>query len=151
MYTSMEAVKRFRRIHPIRWKRMQFKARMKRRRCICRECGKEIPYPAVGRKRHPECQRNFKLRCARENRKKAQLQLDRFKLKRGCAGCGYKKCAAALDFHHVDSTKKERRISALQWKANSKITQLELAKCILLCANCHREEHHKEEKQIESH
>jgi hypothetical protein len=47
----------------------------------------------------------------------------------------------ALEFHHLDPKAKEFAIShdgiTRSW---SKI-QAELAKCVLLCANCHRETH----------
>lgn len=58
-----------------------------------------------------------------------------------CERCGYCTCIAALEFHHLDPTKKE--IDAVDFKRISyKNALLELEKCILLCANCHREEHH---------
>lgn len=57
-----------------------------------------------------------------------------------CVKCGYSKSVAAMDFHHLDPTVKEfalasrKDLSWDQWK-------IELDKCILLCANCHREIH----------
>lgn len=53
-----------------------------------------------------------------------------------CVICGYNRCPAALDFHHIDRRAKRFNISARQsWKSIVK----ELAQCVLLCANCHRE------------
>lgn len=57
-----------------------------------------------------------------------------------CQICGYNKTPAALEFHHVDPKKKEMSFSDnanRSWGA----TREELKKCILLCANCHREAH----------
>jgi len=55
-----------------------------------------------------------------------------------CQQCGYNTCAAAFDFHHLDDNEKEFDISSKQsWAA----IEVELAKCVLLCANCHREAH----------
>lgn len=54
-----------------------------------------------------------------------------------CSKCGYNKCIGALDFHHTDPSTKESVLG----KLNSKRFYVELKKCILLCANCHREEH----------
>ena len=56
-----------------------------------------------------------------------------------CKKCGYNKCPAALEFHHRDPTEKEtvNLKSCLSMKTLLK----EIAKCDLLCANCHREEH----------
>ena len=57
-----------------------------------------------------------------------------------CQKCGYNKCRAALEFHHTDPTKKEIEISRV-YKRSWEMLKLELDKCILLCANCHREIH----------
>lgn len=55
-----------------------------------------------------------------------------------CKLCGYNKTVNALEFHHVDRTKKSFTVSANMNKAWSKIVA-ELQNCVLLCANCHRE------------
>ena len=57
-----------------------------------------------------------------------------------CNRCGYKKCIAALDFHHKSSDTKEFNITGGNLKSFEKIKP-ELDKCELLCANCHREHH----------
>lgn len=57
-----------------------------------------------------------------------------------CVICGYNKSLRALDFHHVDETKKDFSISRntnRSWESIKK----ELDKCILVCSNCHREIH----------
>jgi hypothetical protein len=55
-----------------------------------------------------------------------------------CLICGYDKCHAALDFHHVEARTKDLEISAgTSWKR----IEAELPKCLLLCATCHREVH----------
>ena len=62
-----------------------------------------------------------------------------------CSMCGYSKCVAALEFHHLDPTQKEFGIGANgHTKAWDKIKD-ELDKCILVCANCHREIHYGSE------
>lgn len=57
-----------------------------------------------------------------------------------CAVCGYNKNVAALDFHHVNPNDKEyqRTINGNMISMGLK----EANKCVLLCANCHREHHH---------
>ena len=59
-----------------------------------------------------------------------------------CGVCGYNKCNDSLDLHHVDPSKKEFSISKIRANPASwtKIVN-ELRKCILVCANCHREIH----------
>mgnify|MGYP002336179890 CR=1 FL=1 len=58
-----------------------------------------------------------------------------------CGGCGAAPIAAALEFHHVDPGGKDFAISSdgvpRPWSA----IVAELAKCVMLCANCHREVH----------
>lgn len=63
----------------------------------------------------------------------------------GCSVCGYNKNIAALDFHHLDVNKKNFNIDGRKI-SNTKEEFLleELSKCVLLCANCHREEHYRE-------
>jgi len=59
-----------------------------------------------------------------------------------CSICGYDKCEDALDFHHVDPKEKSFALS-LAYRHTQKEIDLELKKCILVCANCHREIHSK--------
>jgi hypothetical protein len=59
-----------------------------------------------------------------------------------CCICAYDRCSAALEFHHLDPSKKDFSIS--QAYANPKKWETivaELEKCILVCSNCHREIH----------
>lgn len=60
-----------------------------------------------------------------------------------CSKCGYCKNYAGLTFHHPDKSTKEfgldtRKCSNSSW---GKLLS-EVKKCILLCHNCHMEEHH---------
>jgi hypothetical protein len=62
-------------------------------------------------------------------------------LKTKCAKCGYNRCIEALEFHHKDSNDKVRSISRMMrnnWGRKRILT--EIKKCIILCANCHREQ-----------
>lgn len=71
-----------------------------------------------------------------------------------CQECGYKKCQAALDFHHVNKDSKNIEIKILvgNRKISSPINResndpfikkliKELDKCIILCKNCHNANH----------
>lgn len=60
-----------------------------------------------------------------------------------CEKCGYDKCIWVFDFHHLDSKEKDFGISSYSILAWDKVKE-ELDKCIMLCANCHRELHHTE-------
>ena len=58
-----------------------------------------------------------------------------------CEKCGYDKCIAALDFHHLDPNEKDPSWASMKTRSFESI-QEEIDKCILLCSNCHREEHY---------
>jgi len=56
-------------------------------------------------------------------------------------GCGYFKCPDALEFHHLDPKEKDFSISNTGVTRSWDKIKIELDKCLLLCANCHREAH----------
>jgi 5-methylcytosine-specific restriction endonuclease McrA len=56
-----------------------------------------------------------------------------------CAICGYSKCIEALELHHINPKEKTFGIGAKGYTRAWNKVQQELDKCILLCANCHRE------------
>ncbi len=58
-----------------------------------------------------------------------------------CKHCGYSKCKEALEFHHMNPNEKDFGLSAHGNTHSWEKIKQELDKCILLCANCHREEH----------
>ena len=60
-----------------------------------------------------------------------------------CQVCGYCKYQGALDFHHLDPSQKDIEMSRFSKFPLSEDGKKELDKCILLCANCHREAHAK--------
>ena len=58
-----------------------------------------------------------------------------------CQGCGLAVPVAAFEFHHLDARTKDFAISADGVPRRWELIVAELAKCVLLCANCHREVH----------
>ncbi len=58
-----------------------------------------------------------------------------------CMICGYNKYFGALDLHHVDETQKSFGLSVRGLTRSWEKIKEEADKCILLCANCHREIH----------
>jgi hypothetical protein len=59
-----------------------------------------------------------------------------------CSRCGYDRNLAALAWHHLDPQSKmfSLDLRSLSNRREAEI-RLEVAKCIVLCANCHAETH----------
>jgi len=81
----------------------------------------------------------YKRKIARLRKSKAEL-IALFGGK--CSMCGYNKCSAALDFHHKSDDKESEVIRILRDYSKEKALK-EAMKCILLCANYHRELHYQ--------
>jgi transposase-like protein len=56
-----------------------------------------------------------------------------------CRRCGYDRCIAALQFHHLDPSTKSFTLSSRGVTRGIERAREEARKCILLCANCHAE------------
>mgnify|MGYP000049955768 FL=1 len=55
--------------------------------------------------------------------------------------CGYNRCIQALEFHHLGNTGKDFGISDKGYTRSWERVKKEIDKCVLICANCHRELH----------
>lgn len=64
-----------------------------------------------------------------------------------CQKCGYNKCNSALEFHHLDPNEKDFLVSDKGHCRSWEKVKIELDKCILVCANCHREIHDENRKK----
>ena len=84
--------------------------------------------------------RKYLIAAAQKRRKKLREMAIQYKGGR-CQTCGYSRCAEALEFHHKDSKHKKFGISARGYTRSWQKVCQELDKCILVCANCHRELH----------
>lgn len=69
---------------------------------------------------------------------KIRQYLDGIKGSAGCLLCGEKE-VVCLDFHHLNPQEKSFNLSKVL-RSQRKIAN-EVAKCIILCANCHRKLH----------
>lgn len=67
-----------------------------------------------------------------------QEWVDAYKLEHGCADCGYDKHPKALDFDHSVPSLKRANVSYLLRYASLADVRAEIAKCQVLCSNCHR-------------
>jgi hypothetical protein len=59
-----------------------------------------------------------------------------------CGCCGYDKCPAVFELHHLDPNLKDFGFGGLRADIRAwDVLAAEAAKCVMLCANCHREVH----------
>lgn len=73
-------------------------------------------------------------------KRRRTLKLKAIEYKGGqCVCCGYDEHPGLLDFHHVDPKTKEFSIGNKGYTRSWEKIRAELDKCILVCANCHRE------------
>jgi len=88
--------------------------------------------------KRPRCGRCQTAAVDKRRKKIKQMAVD---LLGGCCEkCGYNKYIGALEFHHKDPSKKDFAIGKgvqLGWEK----IKAEVLKCMLLCSNCHKEEH----------
>jgi hypothetical protein len=114
---------------------------------ICSQCGEDKPAVAFPRRtekgkshllRSPckECDKQRKRDNMEKNRKIVSDHIDN----NPCVVCG-ESLVPTLDFHHKDPTTKKFTVSdALAY--SEKTLRAEIAKCDVLCSNCHRMHHH---------
>ena len=111
---------------------------------LCPKCGiiKSLSFFSIRKDKRPaayckECT-TIVSREHRLNMKKKMIEY----LGGKCNKCNYSKCNDALEFHHKNPSNKGFNISNYGNKSFKNLKD-ELDKCILLCANCHRELHNK--------
>jgi transposase len=56
-----------------------------------------------------------------------------------CVACGYSRCVAALEFHHLEPAEKKFSLSHRGVTRSMARARAEAGKCVLLCSNCHAE------------
>lgn len=102
----------------------------------CKSC-----HQAYGRARTPEQKRRGYDAALRGLKRKYDWAWD-YKQQRGCLDCG-ERHPACLDFHHRDQATKTMSVSEC-CRSNLTLDKIlaEIAKCDLLCANCHRKRHY---------
>ena len=94
----------------------------------------------MSEKRTYKERREYLLKAVQRRREKVRLMAGSYKGGR-CQVCCYDRCIEALEFHHLDPTQKDFGISNKGYTRSWVKVKEEVDKCILLCANCHREVH----------
>lgn len=78
-----------------------------------------------------------------------RLFANAIKMERGCADCGYSAHPAALEFDHLPGTQKRYKVSALMLSSRA-VLMAEIAKCEVVCANCHAIRTRSREEKLRS-
>jgi 5-methylcytosine-specific restriction endonuclease McrA len=92
-------------------------------------------------------------KCAAENvqRRRYLIKEKAVEYKGGkCEICGYDKCISALEFHHLNPAQKDFGIGQNGYSNKWEDIKKELDKCIMVCANCHREIHEKDKIELKN-
>lgn len=105
---------------------------------VMRECGRHglTEFWLEGRGYY-RCKRCRMERVSRRRRKMKLILVEEAGGR--CVVCGYNRCTAALHFHHVDPDSKQFHLSMQGVTRSIAAARAEMAKCVLLCANCHAE------------
>lgn len=117
----------------------------------CSKCGRELPLDQFnwrdktkGTRRADckECHSAFMKKKYQEKR----TEIQDLKSQYCCAKCGESR-GYVLDFHHINPDEKENTIARMI-SNNYTLSKVhdEVKKCVVLCANCHREFHYLQNK-----
>ena len=111
----------------------------------CRMCGQDKPeteffYRGGGRKgKQVDC-RDCSRKRARDYRQSMRDRVAEYKLGKGCEACGFEaKHSCQLDLDHIDPSTKTYKGSHRSYDPgwSWERIQAEIAKCTVLCKNCH--------------
>lgn len=111
------------------------------RRLWMRQPGNRERVNALARKRRaekPGCDRAITIRYVTSRR----ALLSQYKDK-PCADCGVRYPPYVMDFDHRDPTQKSFDVSQ-RFRMRLELLLAEVAKCDVVCANCHRERTHRQ-------
>lgn len=123
---------------------------------ICTKCGRELPLEMFNwRDKNKGTRRADCKEChsgyMKQKYQQSKEVISNIKSEQGCAKCGDTR-GYVLDYHHINPETKTagiaRMVSNHYNPLNDKTLQ-EMAKCIVLCANCHREWHYFKERQTD--
>jgi len=107
---------------------------------VGRADGCEKVVKGKGDRRRYADRREYLIKAVQKRRRSIRVRAIEYKGGQ-CEICGYSRCPEALEFHHVEPLSKDFSISGSGCTRSWKKVQGELDKCMILCANCHREIH----------
>ena len=100
----------------------------------CKQCSREYQ-----NSRYQKHYKEKELKRTKDRRQRNRDMIQEIKSQSGCQKCN-ENDPACLDFHHLDPEEKEYVISEMTGWGRQTILN-EIAKCIVVCANCHRKIH----------
>lgn len=114
-------------IAQFRWRNKKLKIRMR----LCRDC--DVDYRAKNYAKNPALYMDSNKR----NQSKLKVLLN--EMKSGpCVDCKQSYPPYVMDFDHLDPKTKVVKVSAMIFEGSRQLLLDEIAKCELVCANCHR-------------
>ena len=120
----------------------------------CTKCGKILPITQFNWRNKAKGTRRSECKYCHSEYMKQKYQekkniVQEIKSSCSCAKCGQTR-GYVLDFHHINPNEKSDSIARLT-SNNSKLDKVydEMKKCIVLCANCHREFHYLQQRNEE--
>jgi len=109
---------------------------------LCRYCGETDPgqfvWSRFGSRSFSRCKACHANRSTTRYREKKRLAVEFLGGK--CVRCNYDKCIGAMHFHHRDPSQKDPEWKLIKNRSFAALKK-EIAKCDLVCANCHAEIH----------
>lgn len=105
----------------------------------CKSCHKKY------RDSHYKINKEYYINKSATYRKQRRNEFDRFKSTLKCSICGESR-PWCLDFHHINPSEKD--VEVVKLIESPRKLEEEIKKCVVLCANCHREIHYKERMQV---
>jgi transcription elongation factor Elf1 len=104
---------------------------------VCKDCQNKYT------KQHYKEKTSYYVERQKRRRKKIKQEFIEFKKTLKCSRCS-EDDFVCLDFHHIDPSQKEISIAtAIHNSLSMEKIKQEVDKCIVLCSNCHRKEHHR--------
>lgn len=113
---------------------------------VCTSCNLELPITKFKWRhyktrqqgtRQAMCNRCLYVKYTRPGIEEKMKEIHEYQQEKGCADCGYNEHPAALEFDHLISTKKLFNIGEQIGNRSRKVLWEEIAKCDVVCANCH--------------
>lgn len=111
---------------------------------VCASCNQELSIEKFkmrgGRQSstwYSMCNRCLYIKYTRPLVEEKTKEIHEYQMEKGCTDCGYNAHPAALEFDHLPGTEKKFNIGEKIGSYNRQKLWEEIAKCDVVCANCH--------------